>query len=71
MPDNEIGITARGGGYGPHGGTCGLASDNLPGAEIVLANARHMRVSLDAAPDWAQIERRTARSLSPRRRNRR
>jgi FAD/FMN-containing dehydrogenase len=42
-----------GGGYGPLSGACGLAADNLLGAEIVLADGR--RVTTDAEPDllWA------------------
>jgi FAD/FMN-containing dehydrogenase len=31
-----------GGGYGPLSGTCGLAVDNLLGAEIVLADGRRV-----------------------------
>ena len=45
-----------GGGYGPLSGTCGLAADNLLGAEVVLADGRRvMTTGLDAEPDlfWA------------------
>jgi FAD/FMN-containing dehydrogenase len=44
-----------GGGYGPLSGTCGLASDNLLGAEIVLADGRRVTTGPDAEPDlyWA------------------
>jgi FAD/FMN-containing dehydrogenase len=31
-----------GGGYGPLSGSCGLAADNLLGAEIVLADGRRV-----------------------------
>ncbi len=44
-----------GGGYGPLNGTCGLAADNLLGAEIVLADGRRITTAPDAEPDllWA------------------
>jgi FAD/FMN-containing dehydrogenase len=44
-----------GGGYGPLSGTCGLAADNLLGAEIVLADGRRVTTGSDADPDlfWA------------------
>jgi hypothetical protein len=44
-----------GGGYGPLSGTCGLAADNLLGAEIVLADGQRVTTGPDAAPDlyWA------------------
>jgi FAD/FMN-containing dehydrogenase len=44
-----------GGGYGPLSGTCGLAADNLLGAEIVLADGRRMTTGPDVEPDlfWA------------------
>jgi FAD/FMN-containing dehydrogenase len=44
-----------GGGYGPLNGTCGLAADNLLGAEIVLADGRRVTTGPDAEPDlyWA------------------
>jgi FAD/FMN-containing dehydrogenase len=44
-----------GGGYGPLSGTCGLAADNLLGAEIVLADGRLVTTGPDAEPDllWA------------------
>jgi FAD/FMN-containing dehydrogenase len=44
-----------GGGYGPLSGTCGLAADNLLGAEIVLADGRRVTAGPDAEPDrfWA------------------
>src|SRR5271165_2831945 len=44
-----------GGGYGPLSGTCGLAADNLLGAEIVLADGRPVTTGPDAEPDllWA------------------
>jgi FAD/FMN-containing dehydrogenase len=44
-----------GGGYGPLSGTCGLAADNLLGAEIVLADGRRVTTGPDAEPDlfWA------------------
>ena len=50
-----VGMTglSLGGGYGPLNGTCGLAADNVLGAEVVLADGR--RVTTDAEPDllWA------------------
>jgi FAD/FMN-containing dehydrogenase len=44
-----------GGGYGPLNGSCGLAADNLLGAEIVLADGRRVTTGPDAEPDlfWA------------------
>ncbi len=44
-----------GGGYGPLSGSCGMAADNLLGAEIVLADSRRMTTTPDADPDllWA------------------
>jgi FAD/FMN-containing dehydrogenase len=44
-----------GGGYGSLSGTCGLAADNLLGAEIVLADGRRVTTGPDAEPDlyWA------------------
>jgi hypothetical protein len=44
-----------GGGYGPLSGSCGLAADNLLGAEIVLADGRRVITGPDAEPDlfWA------------------
>ena len=44
-----------GGGYGPLTGTCGLAADNLLGAEIVLADGRRVTAEPVAEPDlfWA------------------
>jgi FAD/FMN-containing dehydrogenase len=44
-----------GGGYGPFSGACGLAADNLLGAEIVLADGRQVTTGPDAEPDlfWA------------------
>jgi FAD/FMN-containing dehydrogenase len=44
-----------GGGYGPLSGTCGLAADNLLGAEIVLADGRRVTTGPDEEPDlfWA------------------
>jgi FAD/FMN-containing dehydrogenase len=47
-----------GGGYGPLSGACGLAADNLLGAEIVLADGR--RVTTDAEPDLLWARRGTA-----------
>jgi FAD/FMN-containing dehydrogenase len=44
-----------GGGYGPLSGSCGLAADNLLGAEIVLADGRRVTTGPDTEPDlfWA------------------
>jgi FAD/FMN-containing dehydrogenase len=44
-----------GGGYGPLSGTCGLAADNLLGAEIVLPDGRRVTTGPDAEPElfWA------------------
>jgi FAD/FMN-containing dehydrogenase len=39
------------GGYGPLSGTCGLAADNLLGAEIVLADGRRVTTGPDVEPD--------------------
>jgi FAD/FMN-containing dehydrogenase len=42
-----------GGGYGPLSGTCGLAADNLLGAEIVLADGRRVTTGPNAErPDF-------------------
>ena len=40
-----------GGGYGPLSGTCGLAADNMLGAEIVLADGRRVTTGPDVEPD--------------------
>src|SRR6516225_1917687 len=44
-----------GGGYGPLSGTCGLAADNLLGADVVLADGQRVTTGPDAEPDlyWA------------------
>ncbi len=44
-----------GGGYGPLNGSCGLAADNLLGADIVLADGRRVTTGPDAERDlfWA------------------
>jgi len=44
-----------GGGYGPLSGTCGLAADNLLGADVVLADGRRMATGPDVEPElfWA------------------
>jgi FAD/FMN-containing dehydrogenase len=44
-----------GGGYGPLNGTCGVAADNLLGAEIVLADGQRVTTGPEAEPDllWA------------------
>jgi FAD/FMN-containing dehydrogenase len=44
-----------GGGYGPLSGTCGLAADNLLGAQIVMADGRRVTTGPDVEPDlhWA------------------
>ncbi|HUB45372.1 MAG TPA: FAD-binding oxidoreductase [Acetobacteraceae bacterium] len=44
-----------GGGYGPLNGTCGLAADNLLGAEIVLADGQRVTTGPDTEPElfWA------------------
>ncbi len=44
-----------GGGYGPLTGTCGLAADNLLGADIVLADGRRVTAEPVAEPElfWA------------------
>src|SRR5262249_22510470 len=44
-----------GGGYGPLSGTCGLAADNLLGAQIVMADGRRGTTGPDVEPDlhWA------------------
>ena len=52
-----VGVTGLtlGGGYGPLNGSCGLAADNLLGAELVLADGRRVLVGPDQEPDlfWA------------------
>jgi FAD/FMN-containing dehydrogenase len=50
-----MGGLTLGGGYGPLNGTCGLAADNLLGAEIVLADGRLLTTAPHAEPDlyWA------------------
>ena len=44
-----------GGGYGPLTGRCGLAADNLLGADVVLADGRSVRTDADHEPElfWA------------------
>src|SRR5215469_13640773 len=44
-----------GGGYGPLNGQCGLAADNLLGAELVLADGRRVTTGPDEEPElfWA------------------
>jgi hypothetical protein len=53
----EVGMSGLtlGGGYGPLNGQCGLAADNLLGAEVVLADGRCVTTSPDEAPElfWA------------------
>ena len=46
---------ALGGGYGPLIGLCGLAADNLLGAEVVLADGRRVTTGPDDEPElfWA------------------
>jgi FAD/FMN-containing dehydrogenase len=52
-----VGMTgfSLGGGYGPLSGTCGLAADNVLGAEIVLADGRRVTTGPDAESNllWA------------------
>ena len=52
-----VGVTGLtlGGGYGPLNGSCGLAADNLLGAEVVLADGRRVLAAPDQEPDlfWA------------------
>jgi len=53
----EVGVAGftMGGGYGPLNGQCGLAADNLLGADMVLANGRCVTTGPDEEPDlfWA------------------
>jgi FAD/FMN-containing dehydrogenase len=53
----EVGIAGLtlGGGYGPLNGQCGLAADNLLGAEMVLADGRRVMTGPDEEPElfWA------------------
>jgi FAD/FMN-containing dehydrogenase len=53
----EVGMAGLtlGGGYGPLNGQCGLAADNLLGAEVVLADGRCVTTGPDEEPEllWA------------------
>jgi len=53
----EVGMAGLtlGGGYGPLNGQCGLAADNLLGAEVVLADGRCVATGPDEEPElfWA------------------
>jgi FAD/FMN-containing dehydrogenase len=53
----EVGMSGLtlGGGYGPLNGQCGLAADNLLGAEVVLADGRCVTTGPDEEPElfWA------------------
>jgi FAD/FMN-containing dehydrogenase len=53
----EVGVVGLtlGGGYGPLNGQCGLAADNLLGAEVVLADGRCVTIGPDEEPElfWA------------------
>jgi FAD/FMN-containing dehydrogenase len=49
----EVGMAGLtlGGGYGPLNGQCGLAADNLLGAEVVLADGRLVTTGPDEEPE--------------------
>jgi len=53
----DVGVAGLtlGGGYGPLNGQCGLAADNLLGAEVVLADGRCVTTGPDEEPElfWA------------------
>jgi len=53
----EVGMSGLtlGGGYGPLNGQCGLAADNLLGADMVLADGRCVTIGPDEEPElfWA------------------
>jgi len=53
----DVGVAGLtlGGGYGPLNGQCGLAVDNLLGADVVLADGRRVTTGPDEEPDlfWA------------------